>query len=169
MQGNSRMLKRFIILSVAIISCVAFEQQTKVWAQEWLQQGVSVKCLSGIFQFILAENQGAFLGLGAQIPEFMRIVIFTGIIPACLLAGFIWVVQEKDLTLMGSLAAVLLIAGGISNVIDRTFNHGAVIDFMYLDIGPLHTGIFNVADIFIMTAVFIMVCLSFSQEKSARN
>lgn len=71
------MLKRFIILSIAIISCVAFEQQTKVWAQEWLQQGVSVKCLSGIFQFILAENQGAFLGLGAQIPEFMRIVIFT--------------------------------------------------------------------------------------------
>ncbi len=169
MQGNSRMLKRFIILSVAIISCVAFEQQTKVWAQEWLQPGGSVKYLSGIFQFILAENRGAFLGLGAQMPEFMKIVIFTGIIPACLLAGFIWVVQEKHLTIMSSLAAVLLIAGGISNVIDRAFNHGVVIDFMYMDIGPLHTGIFNVADIFIMSAVFIMVCLSFRQEKSARN
>ena len=47
----------------------------------------------------------------------MKIVIFTGIIPACLLVGFIWVVQEKHLTIMGSLAAVLLIAGGISNVI----------------------------------------------------
>ena len=63
------MLKRFIILFVAIISCVAFEQQTKVWALEWLQPGVSVKYLSGIFQFILAENNGAFLGLGAQMPE----------------------------------------------------------------------------------------------------
>lgn len=163
------MLKRFIILFVAIISCVAFEQQTKVWALEWLQPGVSVKYLSGIFQFILAENNGAFLGLGAQMPELMKIAIFTGIIPVCLLVGFIWVVQEKHLTITGFLAAILLIAGGVSNVIDRVFNHGVVIDFMYLDIGPLHTGIFNVADIFIMTAVFIMVCLSFSQEKSARN
>lgn len=169
MQGKNRMLRRFIILSVAIISCVVFEQQTKVWALEWLQPGVSVKYLSGIFQFILAENRGAFLGMGAQIPEFMKIVIFTGVIPACLFAGFIWVVQEKHLTIIGYLAAILLIAGGISNVIDRAFNHGVVIDFMYFDIGLLHTGIFNVADIFIMIAVFIMVCLSFRQEQSARN
>ena len=163
------MLKRFIILFVAIISCVAFEQQTKVWALEWLQPGVSVKYLSGIFQFILAENNGAFLGLGAQMPELMKIALFTGIIPVCLLVGFIWVVQEKHLTITGFLAAILLIAGGVSNVIDRVFNHGVVIDFMYLDIGPLHTGIFNVADVFIMSAVFIMICLSFRYEKSAKN
>jgi signal peptidase II len=53
--------------------------------------------------------------------------------------------------------AVLLAAGGIGNLIDRILRDGAVIDFMNLGIGPVRTGIFNVADVQIMAAVAIFV------------
>ena len=44
----------------------------------------------------------------------------------------------------------LFIGGGIGNLWDRVFNNGAVVDFMLIQIGPLKTGIFNVADVVII-------------------
>ena len=44
---------------------------------------------------------------------------------------------------------VLFLAGGLSNLTDR-IAIGSVIDFLNVGIGPLRTGIFNVADVAIM-------------------
>lgn len=43
----------------------------------------------------------------------------------------------------------IFLAGGASNLLDR-ITYGMVIDFMNVGIGPLRTGIFNVADMAIM-------------------
>ena len=43
----------------------------------------------------------------------------------------------------------LFLAGALSNLIDR-IAVGSVIDFLNVGIGPLRTGIFNVADVAIM-------------------
>jgi signal peptidase II len=50
----------------------------------------------------------------------------------------------------------LLAAGGASNWADRVV-HGRVIDFMNVGIGPLRTGIFNVADVAIMLGVALLL------------
>ena len=71
------------------------------------------------------------------------------------------------MTFLGYLATVFFISGGIGNLIDRAFNHGGVVDFMYMGFGSVHTGIFNVADIFIMIAAAIMFYLSFRPRKNA--
>jgi hypothetical protein len=42
-------------------------------------------------------------------------------------------------------------------MIDRVFNDGAVVDFMIVGTGPLHTGVFNVADMAITAGVFLVV------------
>jgi len=44
----------------------------------------------------------------------------------------------------------LVWAGGISNLIDRFTRSGFVTDFILIRVGPLHSGIFKVADIAIM-------------------
>ena len=44
----------------------------------------------------------------------------------------------------------MMLAGGGSNFFDRAVNNGAVIDFMNVGLGPLRTGVFNVADMAIM-------------------
>lgn len=50
----------------------------------------------------------------------------------------------------------LFLGGGVSNLLDRLI-HGTVIDFMNVGIGPLRTGIFNVADMAIMLGAGIIV------------
>ena len=43
----------------------------------------------------------------------------------------------------------------MGNLIDRIMNQGAVIDFMNIGIGPIRTGVFNVADLAILAGIFI--------------
>jgi len=50
----------------------------------------------------------------------------------------------------------LVLAGGASNWIDRVVR-GSVIDFMNVGVGPLRTGIFNVADVAILTGIGCIV------------
>ena len=161
------MLKRLVILIFAVIGCVGCDQQTKIWAKELLQPGKSLSYLNDSFQFILVENHGAFLGLGDQLPEHIKTIIFVGLISVGLSAGLIWASRAKNMTFLGYLATVLFISGGIGNLIDRAFNHGGVVDYMYIGFAAIHTGIFNVADIFIMIAAAIMFYLSFKPRKTA--
>jgi len=160
------MLKRLIMLTFAVISCVGCDQQTKIWAKALLQPGKSLSYFNDSFQLILVENHGAFLGLGDQLPENLKTIIFVGLISVGLAAGLIWASRAKNMTFLGYLATVLFISGGIGNLIDRAFNHGGVVDFMYMAFGSLHSGIFNVADIFIMIAAGIMFYLSFRPRKT---
>lgn len=55
---------------------------------------------------------------------------------------------------------LLILAGGFGNLYDRALNDGRVVDFMLLQIGPLKTGVFNVADIAIMAGLFAFIFLS---------
>jgi signal peptidase II len=50
----------------------------------------------------------------------------------------------------------LFVAGGLSNWIDR-LSHGSVVDFMNVGIGPVRTGVFNVADVAIVTGAALFV------------
>ena len=63
--------------------------------------------------------------------------------------------------------AALFIAGGLSNWIDRVI-HGRVVDFLNVGLGPLRTGVFNVADVAIMAgvAIFLVVELRRREESS---
>jgi signal peptidase II len=101
------------------------------------------------------ENSGGFLSMGATWPPAVRIGVFqiaNGIflLGALAMAGFY---QWSRLALTG---LVLFIAGGMSNLIDRVAL-GSVIDFLNVGIGPLRTGIFNVADVAIMAGVALLI------------
>src|SRR4030095_6814365 len=62
------------------------------------------------------------------------------------------------------IGAWLVIAGGASNWIDRVVR-GSVVDFMNVGIGPLRTGIFNVADVAIMVGVAIVALTAFRNDR----
>jgi signal peptidase II len=50
----------------------------------------------------------------------------------------------------------LVLAGGASNWVDRVVR-GSVVDFLNVGVGPLRTGIFNVADVAIMVGVALLL------------
>ena len=64
-----------------------------------------------------------------------------------------------------AIAVALIAAGGIGNLIDRVMFHGRVTDFIYLAAGPVHTGVFNVADMAITSGVIWLVISSFAPKK----
>ena len=48
-----------------------------------------------------------------------------------------------------------VIGGGVGNLLDRIV-YGSVTDFLYLKFGIFQTGIFNMADVSIMTGMFLV-------------
>jgi signal peptidase II len=55
---------------------------------------------------------------------------------------------------------LLILAGGFGNLYDRALNDGRVVDFMHFQLGPLETGVFNVADVAIMIGMFGFIFIS---------
>jgi len=75
-----------------------------------------------------------------------------GVVLAALLA-YLFVSKPQNPIVGASVA--LIVGGGVSNLIDRVRYGGYVVDFLNVGIGPLRTGIFNVADMAIMAGVVL--------------
>ena len=102
-----------------------------------------------------AENTGGFLSLGAGLSPQGRTAVFivgTGVmlalVPLALFRG-----GGGPAALLG---ATLFLAGGASNWMDRVL-HGRVVDFLNVGIGPVRTGVFNVADVAIMAGLVLVI------------
>ena len=54
-------------------------------------------------------------------------------------------------------------------MLDRVFHDGRVIDFLNLGLGPLRTGIFNVADIAITGGVVVLWIVSFRTRSESKE
>jgi len=107
----------------------------------------------GVLTLVYAENPGAFLSLGAGLPRMVRRVIFDGLVTVGLgiAAWFLFTGRARGGG--DDVALALIVAGGVGNLIDRIRFGGQVTDFIYLRAGPLHTGVFNVADMAITGGV----------------
>lgn len=102
-----------------------------------------------------AENSGAFLSLGAGLPAWLRIsVLMVGVGLALALVAL--AALKRNWMGLPFVGATLMWAGGVSNLADRVVR-GSVVDFMNVGVGPLRTGIFNVADLSIMLGVVLVV------------
>jgi signal peptidase II len=153
-----------LVLLIAISATIGCDRVTKHVAATRLSGGPGRSFLADTFRLEYAENTGAFLSLGADWPRPIQTAVF-GAGNALLLAIFVVVVRRgwPTRTLLG---VSLLVGGGVSNLLDRIV-HGAVVDFMNVGIGPLRTGIFNVADMAIMLGVGIALFETFRPDGHA--
>lgn len=103
-----------------------------------------------------AENTGAFLSLGSSLPDPWRRVLFTLLVALLLLVLLLYTLFGRTLPANHALVLALICAGGISNLIDRMIHGGRVVDFLNMGIGPLRTGIFNVADMAIAAGAVLL-------------
>lgn len=149
--------KRCLVILFLLLGCVGCDQTTKSIAQSYLSQVETMSLLGDTVRLQLAFNPGAFLGLGASLPEFWRQVVFNVCVGILLLGLLGYALFSSRITPAGVIATVLIIAGGISNLADRLAYDGYVVDFINLGVGPLRTGIFNIADIFIAMGALVIV------------
>lgn len=150
--------KRQLILILIPLLCIVLDQASKVFARRRLIGAPAREFMSGLLRIEYAENPGAFLSLGANLPDELRFVVFTVFAIALLIGLAAFALRMADDTPMLVVFAIaLVIGGGVSNLIDRLANDGRVVDFMQLKAGPLRTGVFNVADIAIMVGLGLMI------------
>lgn len=154
-----------ILLYIAIIVSITIDYIAKVYAANLLRCGDSIYLFSEHIRLVYAENQGAFLSLGASLNDHARSLIFTVLVALVLVVWLFYLtftVQKKA----SVLPLALLIGGGFGNLLSRLLNEGKVIDFMQIDLGFAATGIFNVADIFICIGLSILLVRHFRPNKT---
>lgn len=161
---SSKATKATIITTVVAVSVVT-DQVTKVIARDALEGEPVRRYLGDTLRLTFIENHGAFLGLGGNLPETARTLIFTVFVSLMLVAFLIWVWRTPDFSKRALVASSLVVGGGIGNLIDRVTNNGGVADFLNIGIGSLRTGIFNVADVWIVVGgVMLFFCGDFKSS-----
>jgi signal peptidase II len=141
-------------LLVATAATIGCDRLTKHLATAELAGTPGRSFLGGAVQLEYAENPGAFLGLGAAWPASVRLAVFAA---ATALGLLLIVTLARHLHRPPALVGLGLIAGGsLSNLADRLAT-GAVVDFLHVGVGPLHTGVFNVADAAIVAGAILII------------
>ena len=131
-------------------------------ARRSLADAPPVSLLAGALRLEYAENAGGFLSLGAELPGRVRFFLFIPLV-AVILAGSLALAQRST-SVLQLWGLSLLAGGGAGNLIDRIAHDGRVVDFINLGLGPLRTGVFNLADVAVTTGV---VLLAFSGLRPA--
>lgn len=155
----------FLILSITIVA----DQATKKMAIDSLRYQPSRVYAGGVLTLVYTENSGAFLSLGSTLPPAIRTLIFNVLVAIALVVALVYLVAGQATERLQSLALTLFIAGGFGNLIDRVTHSGRVVDFMYLALGPLHTGVFNVADIAITTGAVCLLAGWFLESRGRKT
>lgn len=144
-----------LVLLIAIVATIGCDRVTKHMASTTLADAPGRSFLADTLRLEYAENTGAFLSLGADWPRPVRTAVF-GVGNAVLLVALAVIAVRRRWPGMALLGVALFVAGGASNLLDR-ITAGMVIDFLNVGVGPLRTGIFNVADVAIMLGAGLLV------------
>lgn len=140
----------FQAVSVAVIVIlIVIDQLTKYAAVMAHEAGITKEFLFGLFQFTYVENTGAAFSSFSNSTTLLTVATVI-ILIGCLILLLTKKIKAKFM----NVCLVLVIAGGIGNVIDRIVN-GYVVDF----INPLFVdfAVFNFADCCITVGAILMI------------
>lgn len=141
--------------------CVGCDQATKQVVRACLPEPSAYSLLGDLVRLQHVENHGAFLSLGASLPESTRFAMFIVAVSIALIGLVAYAIRKPDITPFHIVAVSLIAGGGVGNLIDRILFDGGVTDFLNLGIGPFRTGIFNIADVAIMVGIGMLLYRSF--------
>ena len=149
--------KKTYLMIIILFSVVGCDHATKIIAKNHLSKSPPISYFEDFLVLSYVENQGAFLSFGSGFPDHIRFWIFR-VIPGVILFGFlIYVFMHNGFTYFEIIAFSTIIGGGIGNLYDRFFRSGYVGDFINIGIGPVRTGVFNIADAAIMLGAAMLV------------
>jgi len=160
-----KLSKRSIYIILVIVSTIIVDQISKILVRANINPSKQIQLIGEYFIMMNVENEGAFLGMGSDLNETLRIILL--LILPILVLGFVlrYIIKDKTLDNWSLFAFSSIIGGGIANVFDR-IAYGSVTDFFYIKLTDvLRTGIFNMADLSVTTGMIILVIISFRKKK----
>lgn len=145
------MVRFSMLLKIAVIAAIIYLDQLTKWLIITYLPESGLPVINGVLRFTYVENTGAAFGM---LSEHRWIFIS---ISAVAISGMIWFLfVKKPGSRLLSLSLVLLVGGGIGNMIDRVLL-GYVIDFIDFHAFPsIWVWVFNVADACITTGAGLL-------------
>ncbi|MEG1446327.1 MAG: signal peptidase II [Ruthenibacterium sp.] len=149
----------FTILFTAAL--VAIDQITKMLATMYLAPVGVMPFIPGVMQLQYVLNDGAAFSILSGNRYFL-----IGVTGIALLALAIYLFVKKPQSRLEHLAWVLVLAGGLGNLIDRILN-GVVVDFFAVTF--MNFAVFNVADCFVCIGVGLLFLFFILEEVKAKK
>ena len=156
--------ERNLLITTIVFLTIALDQISKIWVRNNFESYIENSIICDLFILIKVENTGAFLGMGSELPESLRILLLIVLPIIVLIFITIYTYIDKELDKISIIGFSLIIGGGIGNIFDRIV-YGSVTDFLYLDFGGMFkTGIFNIADLSVTTGMILILIYSFKKN-----
>lgn len=157
--------KRIILISLFTIFLVIIDQLVKFIIASKLYNS-TITIFKGILNLTYVQNTGGAFGIGSS-STIMFVIL--NVIIITIIMKFI-LSKKGDISISILISLILILAGGIGNLIDRIFR-GYVID--YIDINPLiKYPMFNIADICVVLGcmiIFILVIYDTLKSRRAKE
>lgn len=154
-----RILRTLVILTI-LSSNIGCDQISKGIVRQRIDYNEQIGLFNNYLTLTKIENTGAFLSLGQSLPRPLKI-LFLNILPIVALGlAIIYLFAKKALSKFTLVGICFVVGGGIGNISDRLI-YGSVTDFIYLDFVIFQTGIFNMADVSIMTGMILILLDSY--------
>lgn len=140
-------IKKYTIVIVVVLAILILDQTVKLLM---VNNQNEIDILQGILKLNYSENTGIAFGMASG--NVVK-VILTEILVLFILIRFL-TRQIENINLMPKISLSFIIAGGLSNIIDRIIR-GKVIDYIHISGVINEFPIFNIADIFIVVGFII--------------
>ena len=159
---TSAKIKLYSVISIVLL--VLADQIIKLFVDMYLKPVGSVPVIYKILQLSYYENDGAMMGMmsGKTVTMTVLAVICLGVIAFVIFSG-------KVKFGVDYCCIVLMMSGGLGNIIDRIFR-GYVID--YIEVLFVDFYIFNFADCLVTCAAILMICnqiYEIAKEQNAKK
>lgn len=135
------------LISIAVLT--AADQVIKFFVERFLAPVGTAEFINGFIGWNYVRNTGAAFGSFSDNTVLLSVV--TG---AVLLAGIVLIAMKKVKSKFCLVCAVMIISGGLGNLIDRVLK-GYVVDF--IDLQFMDFAVFNFADILVTVGAFALM------------
>lgn len=151
-------MKRTILFSILLLCLDICSKQLVV---RFMDVGQTISIIPRFFSLTYVKNRGiAFSMLEGNLV----FIIFLSLL---IIGGIFFSIRFKKLSWGESFCYALIVGGAIGNLIDRVI-YGYVIDFFDFTLFGYEMAIFNVADIFIVLGVFLLLFMEFWKGRDKR-
>ncbi|APR64924.1 signal peptidase II [Borrelia anserina] len=163
---KSRLVNNFIFIFILVF----FDQFSKYLVIKYINIGTEYFSFFGdFFKIIHVRNTGILFSIGSNIDSSLKNLFFL-IIPIVILI-FVFYFALKETTTIVRVALLLIISGGIGNIIDRIFKPLGVVDFLDVKFfgifGLQRWPTFNFADSYVVIGIALFVIYDlFAKNKS---
>ena len=148
----------YVILNlVCVAALVGIDQAIKLWATQYLAPVEAITVIPHVVELRIVLNQG----MACRLLSGKQLGLILASSAALLLVAYLLFFRSRG-KLLQQIAFILVLAGGIGNLIDRVLN-GEVVDY----INPLFIdfAVFNYAYILVSVAVALWVLLFMLEEE----